>query len=67
MITSHSLEALGVHVVVGLEDLPLLLADRLGIPLERVVHQLRDVEELLLAEDRVPVRVETDAVSGIMV
>ena len=55
-----ALEALRVHRVVGLEDLPLLVGDRLRVALERVVHQLRDVEELLAAEDHLPVRVEPD-------
>jgi hypothetical protein len=51
-------EALRVHRVVGLEDLPLLVGDRLGVALERVVHQLGDVEELLAAQDHPPVHVE---------
>jgi hypothetical protein len=54
------IEALGVHRVVGLEDLPLLVGDRLRVALERVVHQLGDVEELLPAEDHAPVDVEAD-------
>jgi hypothetical protein len=55
-----TLEALGVHRVVGLEHLPLLVRDRLLIALERVVHQLGDVEELLAAKDHMPVRVQAD-------
>ena len=54
------LEVARVHRVVALEDLPLLVRDRLLVALERVVHQLRDVEELLAPEDHVPVRVEAD-------
>ena len=53
-------EALRVHRVVGLEHLPLLVGDRLRVALERVVHQLGDVEELLAAEDHPPVGVEAD-------
>ena len=55
-----ALEALRVHHVVGLEDLPLRVGDRLGVALERVVHQLGDVEEVLLPEDHLPVGVEAD-------
>ena len=39
---------------------PLLLAERLRRPLQRVVQELGRVEELLLAEDHVPVGVEAD-------
>ena len=55
-----AVQALGVHRVVGVEHLPLLVGDRLLVALERVVHQLGDVEELLAAEDHVPVGVEAD-------
>ena len=61
MIASQSSSRLlRVHRVVGLEHLPLLVGDRLLVALERVVHQLGDVEELLAPEDHVPVRVEAD-------
>ena len=53
-------EALRVHRVVGLEHLPLLVGDRLRVALQGVVHQLGDVEELLAAEDHLPVGVEAD-------
>ena len=55
-----ALQALGVDLVDLVEDLPLLVAQRLLGPLQRVVEELGRVEELLLAEDHVPVRVEAD-------
>src|SRR5687767_10924378 len=54
------LELLRVHLVVALPRAPLLLRQVLGIPLKRVVHQLGRVEELLAAEDDLPVRVDAD-------
>ena len=55
-----ALQALGVDRVDLVEDLPLLVAQRLLRPLQRVVEELGRVEELLLAEDHVPVGVEAD-------
>ena len=61
MIVSHSpSQALGVHRVDLVEQLPLLVAERLLGALQRVVEELGRVEELLLAEDHVPVGVEAD-------
>jgi hypothetical protein len=55
-----ALELLRVHLVVALPGAPLVLREVLRIPLERVVHQLRRVEELLTAEDDLPVGVDPD-------
>ncbi len=55
-----ALQALGVHRVDLVEDLPLLVAQRLLGALQRVVEELGRVEELFLAEDHVPVSVEAD-------
>ena len=51
-------QALGVDLVDLVEDRPLLVAQRLLGALQRVVKELGRVEELFLAEDHVPVRVE---------
>jgi hypothetical protein len=51
-------ELLRVHLVVALPRAPLLGREVLGVPLERVVHQLRRVEELLASEDDLPVGVD---------
>ena len=48
----------GVELVVSPKDLLLLLAQALRIPLERVVDRLRHVEELVLAVNDPPLRVE---------
>ena len=48
----------GVQLVVAVEDLPVLLGQPVRVALEGVVHELRDVEELLAPEDDVPVRLE---------
>ena len=57
---SHSsLQPAGVHRVDLVEQLPLLLVE-VSAPLQRVVEELGRVEELLLAEDHVPVGVEPD-------
>ena len=53
-----ALERLGVHRVVAPEDLLLLLGQPGRVALERVVNRLRDVEELVLAVDDLPLRVE---------
>ena len=59
MIVSHSpFEALGVERVDLVEQLPLLVAQRLVGSLQRVVEELGRVEELFLAEDHLPVGVE---------
>ena len=55
-----ALQALGVDRVDLVEELPLLVAQRLLGALQRVVEELGRVEELLLAEDHVPVGVEAD-------
>ena len=55
-----ALQALGVDRVDLVEDRPLLVAQRLLGALQRVVEELGRVEELLLAEDHVPVGVEAD-------
>ena len=55
-----ALQALGVDRVDLVEDLPLLVAQRLLGALQRVVEELGRVEELLLAEDHVPVGVDAD-------
>ena len=55
-----ALQALGVDLVDFVEELPLLVAERLLGALQRVVEELGRVEELLLAEDHVPVGVEAD-------
>ena len=55
-----ALQALGVHRVDLVEQLPLLVAQRLLGALQRVVEELGRVEELFLAEDHVPVGVEAD-------
>ena len=61
MIVSHSpCRPVGVDRVDLVEDLPLLVAERLLGALQRVVEELGRVEELLLAEDHVPVGVEAD-------
>ena len=44
-----------VQLVVAVEDLPVLLGQPVRVALERVVEQLRDVEELLAPEDDLPV------------
>ena len=49
-----------VHLVVALPGLPLLLGEVVGSALERVVHELRRVEELLAAVDHLPLDVEAD-------
>ena len=53
-------QAVGVELVDLVEQLPLLVAQGLLGSLQRVVEELGRVEELLLAEDHVPVRVEPD-------
>ena len=55
-----ALQPVGVDRVDLVEDLPLLVAERLVGALQRVVEELGRVEELLLAEDHVPVGVEAD-------
>ena len=51
-------ERVGVLAVVRLEDALLLLAEPLRVALERVVDRLRDVEELVLAVDDLPLGLE---------
>ena len=53
-------ELAGVHLVVVAPGGPLLLAEVLGRALQRVVHQLGRVEELLAAVDDLPLDVEPD-------
>ena len=53
-------QPVGVDLVDLVEDRPLLVGERLGRPLQRVVEELGRFEELLLAEDHVPVRVDAD-------
>ena len=61
MIVSHSPCSPSALICVDLvEDLPLLVAERLLGALQRVVEELGRVEELFLAEDHVPVGVEAD-------
>ena len=48
----------GVQLVVAVEDLPVLVGQPVRVALERVVEQLRDVEELLAPEDDLPVALE---------
>ena len=50
----------GVDLVVAQPGLPLLLGQVLGIALERVVHHLGRVEELLAPVDHLPLAVEPD-------
>ena len=52
----------GVERVVALEDLPLLLAERVGVALQRVVEALGDVVELLAPEHDLPLGVDADVV-----
>ena len=49
-----------VHLVVAPPGLPLLLVEILGRALQRVVHQLGRVEELLAPVDHLPLAVEPD-------
>ena len=53
-------ELLRVELVVAEPDRPLLLGEVLRVALERVVHLLGRVEELLAAVDDVPVGLEAD-------
>ena len=50
----------GVHLVVLVPGRPLLLGEVLRVALERVVHELRGVEELLAAVDDLPLDLEAD-------
>ena len=54
------LQPLGVHRVELVEQLPLGGSQGGGVALEGVVQELGGVEELLLAEDHLPVGVEPD-------
>ena len=49
-----------VHLVVAAPGVPLLVGEVLRVALQRVVHHLRRVEELLAAVDHVPLDVEAD-------
>ena len=63
MITSQPPRDLGrVQLVVALEDVPLLVGERVGVALERVVHALGHVVELLAAEHHLPLRLDADVV-----
>ena len=55
-----ALEAHGVQQVVAVIDLALLVRERLRVPLEGVVNQLRDVEKFLPTKDHLPVHVELE-------
>ena len=48
-----------VDLVVAKPHLPLLISDVAGVALERIVHQLGGVEELLTAVDHLPFAVQT--------
>ena len=50
----------GVHLVVALPDVPLLVRQVLRVALQRVVHELGGVEELLAPVDDLPLDVEPD-------
>ena len=52
----------GVERVVALVDLPLLVAERVGVALERVVEALRGVVELLAAEHHLPLGLDAHVV-----
>ena len=53
-----AVELARVHLVVALPDVPLLLGQVLGRALERVVHELGRVEELLAPVDDLPLALQ---------
>ena len=62
--TMHDVPAAGelarVHLVVAPPGVPLLVGEVLGRALQRVVHELRRVEELLAPVDDLPLALEPD-------
>jgi hypothetical protein len=55
-----AVEAVRVHLVVVVEQLPLVGSERVRVALQRVVEELGRVEELLSAHDHLPVGVQPD-------
>ncbi|UUY04621.1 hypothetical protein LRS13_03540 [Svornostia abyssi] len=55
-------ELAGVHLVVALPHIPLVGREVLRVALQRVVHELRRVEELLAAVDDLPLGLQAHVV-----